>query len=218
MSEHSSPPSSDPTEEPPKKQRRFAPEPVETTTRSSKKASKDNGQDLSQDKTDKRDFAKKTRFSPMPIETTSKSSKKSGRTDLSAPEPTQISISRSSPREENPKTGKRFTPVLIETTKRSKRSNVAGPATLPTDKVNNRNSCFEFTQANSHGNGRQISLREFPTYTPYVRKEPLTACQMTTLPAPHSIKFPHGFPGNRAPCVRTLILEEALVRIHSSQS
>ena len=111
----------------------------------------DNGPDLSQDKTEKRDFAGKRRFSPIPIETTFKSSKKPGQTDLPTPEPTPISVSPSSSVDEAPKPRRKFTPELIETTQRFKRSNVAGPATLPTDKVSTvvgRTTSLHFAQAN----------------------------------------------------------------------
>jgi len=149
MSDHPSPPVGEPVEETPKKARRFAPEPVETTARSSKKVHKDNGPDLSQDQTEKRDFAGKRRFSPTPIETTFKSSKKPGQIDLPTPEPTpiSISISRTSPSEETQTPRRRFTPELIETTQRFKRSNMAGPATLPTDKVSSSTTPLGFAQA-----------------------------------------------------------------------
>lgn len=124
--------------EPAKKVRRFAPEPLETTVRSNKKVKEDKKPepDLTQATTEKRDFAGgKRRFSPTPIETTFKSSKKAGDHGLPTPEPTPRSIPRGEPTEVTPKPRRKFTPELIETSKRSKRANVAGPATLPTDKV-----------------------------------------------------------------------------------
>ncbi|KAG9240660.1 hypothetical protein BJ878DRAFT_276599 [Calycina marina] len=120
-----------------KKVRRFAPEPLETTVRSSKKMKEDRKPepDLTQATTEKKDFAGKRRFSPTPIETTFKSSRKAADHGLPTPEPTPRSITRSTPAETTPKPRRRFTPELIETSKRSKRANIAGPATLPTDKT-----------------------------------------------------------------------------------
>ena len=188
MPDQSSPPPGVPVEEAPKKARRFAPEPLETTTRSSKKVHKDNAPDLSQDTTERRDFAGKRRFSPTPIETTFKSSKRPGQIDLPTPEPTPNSIPRSSPPEETPKPRRKFTPELIETTKRSKRSNTAGPATLPTDKVSSWMISTLLVPANHRCNGRPTLLPESQIYTLYARRERPMGWHTTSLLAAHKIK------------------------------
>jgi hypothetical protein len=105
---------------------------VETITRSSKK---DDVQKENAASTEKRDFATKRRFFPEPVETTYKNSRLAGN-PLPTPEPTPVSIPDTSPRETTPKPRRKFTPDLIETSKRSKRAGDVRPATLPTDKVN----------------------------------------------------------------------------------
>lgn len=121
-----------PIEETVKKVRRFAPEPVETTTRSSKK---DSEQDSNGTTVEKKEPAGRRRFVPTPVETSFKSSKLRPGNLLPSPEPTPTSIPRSPPPAEAPKPRRRFTPELIETTKRSKRAGDVRPATLPTDKT-----------------------------------------------------------------------------------
>jgi hypothetical protein len=54
---------------------------------------------------------------------------------LPTPEPTPVSIPESPPQAETPKPRRKFTPELIETSKRSKKAGDRRPATLPTDKV-----------------------------------------------------------------------------------
>jgi hypothetical protein len=120
-----------PIEETVKKVRRFAPEPVETTTRSNKH---NNGKGSIDATISRQGFAGKKRFLPTPVETTFKSSKVTAK-PLPTPEPTPTSIPQSPPPSETPKPRRRFAPELIETTKRSKKAGDARPATLPTDKV-----------------------------------------------------------------------------------
>jgi len=115
-----------------KKTRQFAVEPVETTARCSKKKENVQLEDLS---VEKKDAAPKRCFLPEPLETTFKNCKGQTINPLPTPEPTPISIPRSPPPAETPKPRRKFTPELIETTKRSKRAGDSRPATLPTDKV-----------------------------------------------------------------------------------
>lgn len=119
-----------------KKVRRFAPEPVETSTRSSKKEkSKDasaegNGSTGVEDKP-----AGKRRFAPVPFEeTTYKSSKRPANT-MPSSAPSSSSTEASSTSADASKPRRKFVPELIETTKRSKKKGDTRPATLPTDKV-----------------------------------------------------------------------------------
>jgi hypothetical protein len=116
-----------------KKSRRLAPEPVETTTRSSKKEDVLNVEDVATDKG--KEAAPKRRFVPEPVKTTFKSGKLHPAKSLPTPEPTPNSIPKSSPPSETPKPRRKFTPDLIETSKRSKKAGDSRPATLPTDKV-----------------------------------------------------------------------------------
>jgi hypothetical protein len=109
-----------PVEETRKKVRRFAPEPVETTTRSSKA-------DVT-----KKDAAGRKHALPIPVETSFKSSRLN-KSALSNGAPS--STPQSLPPPDTPKPRRRFAPELIETTKRSKRAGDSRPATLPTDKV-----------------------------------------------------------------------------------
>jgi hypothetical protein len=118
-----------------KKIRRFAIEPVETTTRSSKKEDVQKPGDAG---VERRDFVAKRKFLIDPVETTFKSSDQAAKA-LPTPEPTPVSIPQSPSPEETPKPRRRFVPELIETTKRSKRAGDSRPATLPTDKVNGSN-------------------------------------------------------------------------------
>ncbi|PBP17990.1 hypothetical protein BUE80_DR011226 [Diplocarpon rosae] len=136
MSETSPPPTSrrllpTPVETTVKKARRFAVEPVETMTRSSKKEKRENnngGVEIT-------DFAApKRRLLPQPVETTSKSSKQPAK-PLPTPEPTPISIPQEISSEVTPKVRRKFVPELIETSTRSKKAGDSRPATLHTDKV-----------------------------------------------------------------------------------
>lgn len=117
-----------------KKVRRFAPEPVETTARSSKKEDVQKAEDGT---TERKDFAHALRrFPPQPIEASFKTSRPAG--NLPPPsEHAPETTSQRSPPGATPKPRRRFTPELIETTKRSSRASDSRPATLPTDKVNN---------------------------------------------------------------------------------
>ncbi|TVY15167.1 hypothetical protein LARI1_G006069, partial [Lachnellula arida] len=143
MSDTSPPPSSrrftpTPVETSVKKSRRFAPEPVETTSRKSRKEDVLNVENVATSAADKGKEAappSKRRFVPEPVETTFKSSKHSGSRALPTPESTPNSIPKSSPPSEPPKPRRKFTPDLIETSKRSKKAGDSRPATLPTDKT-----------------------------------------------------------------------------------
>jgi hypothetical protein len=123
-----------------KKVRRFAIEPVETTTRSSKKEDVQKTEDAG---AERQDVVAKRKFLPEPVETTFKSSKQAANA-LPTPEPTPVSIPQSPPAAETPKPRRKFVPELIETTKRSKRAGDSRPATLPTDKVNVLLSVYMF--------------------------------------------------------------------------
>jgi len=111
----------------------IAVEPVETTIRSSKKEDVKRLEDSTAVER-KKDVPTKRRFIPEPVETSYKSSKRTG-DPLPTPEPTPVSIPRSSPPQETPKPRRKFTPELIETSKRSKRAGDSTPATLHTDKA-----------------------------------------------------------------------------------
>ncbi|KAA8575747.1 hypothetical protein MFRU_020g01070 [Monilinia fructicola] len=127
-----------PIEETVKKVRKFAIEPVETTTRSNKKENVGEVEQV-EETTAKKDFAvaapPKRRFLPQPVETTQKSSKDKPLNPL----PTQMVASESKPQApapaDPPAPRRRFAPQLIEESKRFKRSSTPGPATLPTDKT-----------------------------------------------------------------------------------
>lgn len=172
MAESSPPPTrrfqAVPMEETVKKVRRFAPEPVETTSRSSKR---DNGHRSIDATIERKDFAGKRRFAPIPVETTFKSSRVQPGKVISISDPTQTSIPLVAPIKETPKPRRRFTPELIETSKRSKRAGDARPATLPTDKVNTSGMQSLFIHANSGLLIRQTSLLEYRIYTHDHRKE-----------------------------------------------
>lgn len=146
MSESSPPPTSrrstpTPVETTVKRVRRFAVEPVETTTRSNKKEDKEKENDGGvSNGVDKMDFAPaaalpKRRFVPEPVETTFKTNRQPVK-PLPTPEPTPVSIPpQDTPQEATPKPRRKFVPELIETTKRSKKAGDSKPATLHTDKV-----------------------------------------------------------------------------------
>jgi len=191
MSETPTPPRRrfDPTpiEETVKKVRKFAVEPVETTTRSSKEnAHKGEGS------TAKEESAPKRRFLPEPVETTYKSSKAHNINSLPTPELTPVvTIDRSPapkgtpdtpPAEETPKPRRKFTPQLIESSKRSKRAGSSGPATLPTDKTDitpvRSNQCSQ----------AQHVLIFYRVPTIYIAKaDEEYRAVMPTLPAPSAI-------------------------------
>ncbi|KAI9831922.1 MAG: hypothetical protein M1819_004644 [Sarea resinae] len=109
-----------------KPSRRFVPEPTETTTKSSRsKAARGQAGDAS------------PKTTPQPIETSTKSNRKGSppegreRSPEKAPRkfvPEPIEISTKTSR-------RRFTPQLIETTKRTRKSGDVAPALLPTDKT-----------------------------------------------------------------------------------
>ena len=149
-----------PLEETVKKSRRFAPEPVETTTRS--KAS--SGQAINGTSVEKTASAGKRRFVPTPVETTFKSSRLDVGKPLSTSKPSPTSVRRSPPPSDTPKLRRRFTPDLIETTKRSKRAGDVRPATLPTDKVRLEPSYFHWHKLIIIFFIRPISLQECQTY------------------------------------------------------
>ena len=111
------------------KPRRFAPEPMETTTRSSRGNS-----------TDTADKPRpKSRFAPQPIETTKSSSR--GRQKQGAPHirfdlqtfatqgnsssklGTEVAPHESEPTQEPKRVVRKFTPILLDTAKRSRRAN-----------------------------------------------------------------------------------------------
>lgn len=120
-----------------RKVRRFAVEPVETTSRSNRREQAQQLQHSVMVEEIKVDVPTKRRFAPEPIETTTRSSKQSSNitTTIPTPEPTPTSTSEGSLVEESPKPRRKFVPELIETSKRSKRVGDARPATLHTDKV-----------------------------------------------------------------------------------
>jgi hypothetical protein len=134
------------TSQPPpstKKVRKFEVIPVETTSRSNRNANGTSPNRSDEDMTDRKDFApkEKRRFAPVPIETSHKSNRPVN-AELPTPEATPVaaSISLTSQPEEKPEeTPKprraRFTPQLIESSRRSKKAGDTTPATLPTDKV-----------------------------------------------------------------------------------
>lgn len=134
-----------PIEETVKKVRKFAVEPIETTTRSNKK---ENNVEKVEDTTVKKDFTDappKRHFLPQPVETTQKSSKSSKAKPprpLPTPELTPESKSQAPASADQPAPRRRFTPQLIETSRRVKRSSNPGPATLPTDKTDITPVCF----------------------------------------------------------------------------
>lgn len=147
MPESSQPPPS--TMEPVKKVRRFAPLPVEESTRSRKKendmTADPNRSADTNDSTERKDFAPKKRVLPTPVETTFKSNKQPANA-LPTPEHTPVfgesKGERELPAETKPRRP-RFAPQLIESSKRSKKAGDAAPATLPTDKVRFDSSCFD---------------------------------------------------------------------------
>jgi hypothetical protein len=115
-----------------KSNRRFAVEPVETSTRSVR--GKDEGKQ--QSPSSKSEAPVKRRFAPQLVETSIKSSRGSPvrPTPELTPEPSPIT-SEAEYDSKSRRPRRRFTPQLIETTKRSKRADTLGPATLPIDKT-----------------------------------------------------------------------------------
>lgn len=124
--------------------RRFLPQPVETTTKSKRRNAPDVDETISksnrglpayEDPTEAGDPIRK-RPSPLPIETTTKSNRKGAvpeRTPLSdaprirqLPQPVETTTTNSR---------RKFSPQLIETTKRARKAGDVGPALLSTDKM-----------------------------------------------------------------------------------
>jgi hypothetical protein len=125
------------------KARRFFPQPVETTSTSSRKRREPETGDLSQ--------PQPRRFAPQPVETSSKSSKdrKSQQDDKSAP--------------------RRFAPEPMETSSRSSRGNSTDTADKPKPKSRFAPQPIETTQSSSKGRRQQgaphikFDLRTFDT-------------------------------------------------------
>ena len=120
---------------------RFAVEPVETSVRSHKNAN--NGMpEMAGNESIAADTRTppKRRFVPEPVETTFKSSRKDESHQLpltpplTSPEP--VSSGQATPSTETPKARRRkFKPQLIESSRRSKKAGVEGPAMRPVDKT-----------------------------------------------------------------------------------
>ncbi|MCJ1226956.1 hypothetical protein MMC12_003611 [Toensbergia leucococca] len=119
-----------------KAQRRFMPEPVETTAKSNRATpSLDHLSDQTKNTMDRR------RFAPQPVETTIKSNRKPV-AGPSSPSPANITSPSShrvppQPAESNspPVTRRKFSPQLIETTKRSRKNGDTTPTLLHSDKT-----------------------------------------------------------------------------------
>lgn len=131
-----------------KKVRKFAAEPVETTNRNNKK-------EAAQQSVAGEEKPAKRRFIPEPVETSFKSSKQVG-SGLPTPETTPTFNTRTSPSPDPPKARRKFTPDLIETTKRTKKAGDVRPATLPTDKASSFITLTFIARANCIYYGRLI--------------------------------------------------------------
>lgn len=131
--------------------RRFLPQPVETTTKSRRRnapeaygvTSKSNKGPLACGEPSENSLSAKKSFGPFPIETTSKSNRKEVVSDsLQAPDasptPDPSPVRRLPQPVETTTTSsrrKKFSPQLIETTKRSRKAGDVGLALLPTEKT-----------------------------------------------------------------------------------
>lgn len=117
----------------PPKARRWAVQPVEETTRTSRKENKETPKTAVAEAqgVEQKDFAPpKRRFLPQPVETSFKSNRPAA-SSLPTPDQTRVST----PQSDSPKPRRRFVPELIEETKRTKKAGDTRPATLLTDKV-----------------------------------------------------------------------------------
>lgn len=153
-----------------KKGRRFPVEPVETTTRSSKKD--DAGK--VQEPTARTDFTKR-RIIPELVETSFKSSKLM----TMDPELMPDSTPQSSHPKEAPEPRRRFVPELIETSKRSKRAGDSRPATFHTDKT-------DITPGTDHIYVERQRVRSRPQTYP----TPSNTRPLNTVNIPHTKQTP----------------------------
>lgn len=137
--------------------RRFAPQPVETTTKSSK--DRYNAQE---------EAPKPRRFMPQPVETSVKSSRKRTEPetgDLSKPQPRRfapqpVEMSKKSSKDKQPSQDgtqkpRRFAPEPMDTTSRSSRGNAAKAADKPKPKSRFAPEPIETTRSSTRGRQRQ---------------------------------------------------------------
>ncbi|KAI1000493.1 hypothetical protein K3495_g7700 [Podosphaera aphanis] len=107
------------------KTRRFPIQPVETSTRSNRKPTEKEKAEAND--VEEKDFARSPapkRFLPIPVETSFHSNRQ-----------TKVLDTSTSPESTSKKPRRKFTPQLIEKSKRSRKAGDTRPATLPTDKT-----------------------------------------------------------------------------------